>query len=563
LRCFALNPQNVEAPPDETTPDGKPVPKAVPRSGAKASPKSGQRPAVGARPASAPALPSLSIDSDGPAPKPLSMSLESDPPAPVRLDFSSDPAPAADARFGEPPSLGLDQIGGGIPAALRSPFGSVPRVGGSRPKIPALGATPVFKAEPEPPKAAFEEIPAAEISSDEIEAMLAAKKTTAKKPRKAKTQPVIDPSEQPTEPPTAPPPPTEESEVDRLRAALDDAALDHAWGQAQKAPEGTGPFDSPAPPVQAPVEEDLSGIVAADDAPPRKLEGEEDLSGIVAADDAPPRKLEEEEDLSGIVAADDAPPRKLEEEEDLSGIVAADDAAPRKVEEEDEAPLSPEELAAMLGKKPKAATKPALVAEPPAPLPEPAPEDDVPFAPPISSLPPKPEIHLTPFLPDPEPALPLPPPPPARTTPRARLTAWTFDASLLFTAGAGFVGITAAVLGRPRLAPLGYQSPDSWADQLLFGRNLPVFWCLLLLTLGVAYSWLFAALGGRTPGMQLAGLRLRKLDGGLPGPALGLAHALLALPSLLGLFGFLSALFDPKCQTLHDKLLGLVVEPDE
>ena len=426
LRCFALNPQNVEAPlpPDETEPDGKPAPKPVPRSGAKAAPKSGQRPASGAKPLpgaarkSAPALPRLSIDSDGPAPQPLSMSLESDPPAPLRLDFNSDPAPASDLGFGEPPALGLDQFGGANPEALRTSFSSAPRVG-SRPELPALSETPAFQAQSDPPQAAFEEISAAEISSEEIEAMLAAKR--AKKPRKGKSQPVVvlDPSEQPTEPPTAPPPPTEESEVDRLRAARDHA-------------------------------------------PPRKLES----------------------------------------------------------------------------------------------------DDDVPIAPPVS-LPSKPKLQLTPFLPEPEPVAPLPPPPPARTTPRARLTAWTFDASLLCTAVTGFVGLTAAVLGRPRLAPLGYQSPDSWADQLLFGRNLPLLWCLLLLTLGVAYSWLFAALDGRTPGMQLAGLRLRKLDGGLPGPALGLAHALLALPSLLGLFGFLSALFDPRCQTLHDKVLGLVVEPDE
>ncbi len=457
LRCFALNPQNLETPlpPDETVPDGEPVP----RSGAKSAPTPGQRPAIGAGrlPGAAPRAgkgapvpPHLSIDSDAPAPQPLSLSFESDPPAPVRLDFSSDPAPAADFGLGEPQALGLDQLGNLIPAALRSPSSREPRALGSRPKLPAPGAAPAFQPQPAPPQAATEELAAAELSTDEIEAMLAAKKERPKRARMAGPPPAIDPSEQPTEPPTAPPPPapTEESEVDRLRAALDDAALDHAWGRAQRAPAGEG-------------------------APPREPEAETARSGIGAP-------------------------------------------------------------------------------------------DDVPVAPPVS-LPQKPRLTLTPVEPDPEPlVLPsLPPLPPARTTPRARLVAWTFDASVLFTAGAGFVALTAAVLGRPQLAPLGYQSPDSWADQLLFGRNLPLLWSLLLLTLGVAYSWLFAALGGRTPGMQLAGLRLRKLDGALPGPVLGLAHALLALPSLLGLFGFLSALFDPKCQTLHDKLLGLVVEPDE
>ena len=485
LRCFALNPQNLETPlpPAETVPEGEPVP----RSGAKAAPTSGQRPAIGAGrlPGAAPRAgkgapvpPHLSIDSDAPAPQPLSLSFESDPPAPVRLDFSSDPAPAADFGLGEPQALGLDQLGNVIPAALRSPPSREPRALGSRPRLPAPGASPSFQPQPAPPQAATEELAAAELSTEEIEAMLAAKKERPKRARMARPPPAIDPSEQPTEPPTAPPPPapTEESEVDRLRAALDDAALDPGWGRAQRAPAGAGPFNSPSPPLQASAQEERSGIVAGEGAPLREPEAEEERSGIGAP-------------------------------------------------------------------------------------------DDVPVAPPVS-LPSKPALALTPVEPEPDPeplVLPALPslPPPARTTPRARLVAWTFDASVLFTAGAGFVALTAAVLGRPQLAPLGYQSPDSWADQLLFGRNLPLLWSLLLLTLGVAYSWLFAALGGRTPGMQLAGLRLRKLDGGLPGPALGLAHALLALPSLLGLFGFLSALFDPKCQTVHDKLLGLVVEPDE
>ena len=161
------------------------------------------------------------------------------------------------------------------------------------------------------------------------------------------------------------------------------------------------------------------------------------------------------------------------------------------------------------------------------------------------------------------PPLPAPVPPgPPRAGARARLVSWALDAAMISGFCALFIVGSALLIGRPRLAPLGDQSVESWADLLLFGRRLPLLWTLLGAALGVAYSWLFGALGGRTPGQQLAGLRLRRLDGGSPAPEQALWHALLALPSLgLGLFGFLLAFVDPRGQTLHDKLAGLVVEP--
>jgi uncharacterized RDD family membrane protein YckC len=78
--------------------------------------------------------------------------------------------------------------------------------------------------------------------------------------------------------------------------------------------------------------------------------------------------------------------------------------------------------------------------------------------------------------------------------------------------------------------------------------------------LALAYSWLFATLGGRTPGMALAGLRLQSVRGGAPTPAVAFARAAWAIPSAaLGLVGFAFALFDRRGQTLHDKLTGTLV----
>src|SRR5438105_702825 len=82
----------------------------------------------------------------------------------------------------------------------------------------------------------------------------------------------------------------------------------------------------------------------------------------------------------------------------------------------------------------------------------------------------------------------------------------------------------------------------------------------LVAVLAVGYSWFFVALGASTPGLALAGLRLRTLHGTAPGPQLAFARALLCLVSAVGLFGFLLALFDVRSQTLHDKLCGCVLE---
>jgi len=91
----------------------------------------------------------------------------------------------------------------------------------------------------------------------------------------------------------------------------------------------------------------------------------------------------------------------------------------------------------------------------------------------------------------------------------------------------------------------------------------PALWLGTGAVLALAWSWIFIALWGRTPGMALTGQRLRTLDGLAPGPLTAFARAVLSLISTsLGLSGFVLALFDPRGQTLHDKLCRCVAGVD-
>ena len=98
----------------------------------------------------------------------------------------------------------------------------------------------------------------------------------------------------------------------------------------------------------------------------------------------------------------------------------------------------------------------------------------------------------------------------------ARLTAWAFDGALIALVCSLFVALAAIQLGGRKLAPLGAQSWESWADGLLFAHRLPIFWGLLCAAIAVGYSWLFAALGGGTPDMRVAGLQLLLHEDGTP-----------------------------------------------
>lgn len=141
-----------------------------------------------------------------------------------------------------------------------------------------------------------------------------------------------------------------------------------------------------------------------------------------------------------------------------------------------------------------------------------------------------------------------------RPAPAAQLLAWSVDLSLVLLCAALHVAVATALLR----APAG--SADSSLDLLLRGPRLPSLWAALSALLAVAYSWLFTVLGGRTPGLALAGLRVESKRGGTLTVGEALARAALAVFSAaLGLSGFALALVDPRGQTLHDKLSGAIV----
>lgn len=142
--------------------------------------------------------------------------------------------------------------------------------------------------------------------------------------------------------------------------------------------------------------------------------------------------------------------------------------------------------------------------------------------------------------------LPIPALVPATVTPARRLLAFIADAALLSLIFAAHIAL--ALFAEP------YPLDALRSQARIFGA--------LLAVLAVAYSWFFIALGARTPGMALLGLRLRTLHGSPPTLAGAFARALLSLPSAAGLFGFVLALFDARGQTLHDKLCRCIAVID-
>ena len=135
----------------------------------------------------------------------------------------------------------------------------------------------------------------------------------------------------------------------------------------------------------------------------------------------------------------------------------------------------------------------------------------------------------------------------------AQLFAWSVDLCILLACAGLHLAVAKLALGGHRGAAA---SADYWLDLL----RLPLLWAGVAALLAVAYSWVFAVLGGRTPGLALAGLRLESVRGEALAVDEALIRAALAVPSAaLGLAGFGLALLDPRGQTLHDKLCGTVV----
>lgn len=87
----------------------------------------------------------------------------------------------------------------------------------------------------------------------------------------------------------------------------------------------------------------------------------------------------------------------------------------------------------------------------------------------------------------------------------------------------------------------------------------PGLWAGLLALVGMAYSFVFVALQGRTPGMAAARCELRTVVGDALSPLEALLRAVISAASTPALFGFVLAVFDRRGQTLHDKLCGCLV----
>ncbi len=129
------------------------------------------------------------------------------------------------------------------------------------------------------------------------------------------------------------------------------------------------------------------------------------------------------------------------------------------------------------------------------------------------------------------------------------LCAWSVDLALLGST------VVANLLAATSIA-----GQRGWSEALAAAAWL---WVALAAVLAIAWSWIFVALCGRTPGMAVAGLRVQAAQGGRPAPARALLRAILALLfAAPGVFGFVVALFDPRGQTLHDKVSRCVTVVD-
>jgi len=139
---------------------------------------------------------------------------------------------------------------------------------------------------------------------------------------------------------------------------------------------------------------------------------------------------------------------------------------------------------------------------------------------------------------------------PERASSARRIVGWAID--LFFLA----LLLAAHVFAAARIGGILPSAPE-----LLLGA--PALWIAVGGALGLAWSWVFVSLWGRTPGMAFTGQRLCTLEGRTLGPVVAFARALLAvLSGVLGLFGFVLALFDLRGQTLHDKLCRCVALVD-
>ena len=143
-----------------------------------------------------------------------------------------------------------------------------------------------------------------------------------------------------------------------------------------------------------------------------------------------------------------------------------------------------------------------------------------------------------------------------------RTGAWLVDALLISLVLALYLKIAQALMAHPP-PPTTETGLDFLVNRADAYQGVLKYGLLLGAMVGFVYSALFHALGGRTPGKRLFGIRLVDRSGRAPTLWRCVLRAGLSLLSFgLLLLGFLYAGFDRRRQALHDKLTAtFVVRP--
>jgi uncharacterized RDD family membrane protein YckC len=180
---------------------------------------------------------------------------------------------------------------------------------------------------------------------------------------------------------------------------------------------------------------------------------------------------------------------------------------------------------------------------------------------------------LAPEPPRPQPALiaePAPEPPRARpeaaevirASPAGILRrglAWLVDAALVALVIAAYLKVAQGLMHHPP-APTNTTGLDFLVNRIDAYQGIIKYGLMLGAVVILVYSSLFHALGGRTPGKRLAGIRLVDGTGRPPALWVCLMRAGFSLVSAGALtLGFALALFTRRRRALHDALSGTYV----
>lgn len=143
-----------------------------------------------------------------------------------------------------------------------------------------------------------------------------------------------------------------------------------------------------------------------------------------------------------------------------------------------------------------------------------------------------------------------------------RAAAWLVDALFIGLVLALYLKIAQALMTHPP-PPTSETGLDLLVNRADAYQGVLKYGLLLGVTVGFVYSALFHAMGGRTPGKRLLGIRLVDRSGRAPTLTRCVVRAGLSVLSFaLLLLGFFYAGFDRRRQALHDKLTAtFVVRP--